>query len=78
MKRQYLKIDPPLPCAAIEGSGVCGQPASVARAVSADSLPGWQQLGLTAGEWVLLPLCRACIQRTAQIYDVGSGPRKEI
>jgi hypothetical protein len=58
-----LKIDPPLPCAAIGEDGVtlCGRTATVA---TADPSGG--------GEWILLPLCQKHVAALRRMYSVPS------
>ena len=65
-----VKLDSstPLPCGTIKGATTCGQPATVARVVSVTTLPGWQQLGLTPGELVILPVCTGCVQEMSKVY----------
>jgi hypothetical protein len=66
-----IKLNPstPLPCGIIKGDTTCGEPATSARVVPATTLPGWQQLGLTSGEFVILPVCAECAQGMSKVYD---------
>ena len=70
-----IKLDSstPLPCGTIKGATTCGEPATVARVVPATTLPGWQQLGLTPGELVILPICAGCEGEMSKVYSDERG-----
>lgn len=53
-----IKLDPPLPCGKLTGTQQCGNPAKAALA--------WP--GPTPGQWALLPMCKQCVELTAQLY----------
>jgi hypothetical protein len=47
-----LKIEPPLPCAVLDGSGTCGRPAHTAYA--------YPTRGPRPGVWLIMPVCDRC------------------
>jgi hypothetical protein len=57
-----------LPCGIIVGESTCGKPAGVLLCNRADTLPGYQQQGLTGGEWVCLPVCREHAAAMHKVY----------
>jgi hypothetical protein len=73
---QIIKLSPvtPLLCGVIKGDATCGNLARAAYANKADGLPGWQQLGLTPGEQVILPVCGLCAQA---LLRRGGGNREK-
>jgi ribosomal protein S14 len=59
-----LRIDPPLPCGVLSPTDParrCGRPATVAQADPTGS-----------GQWILLPICRACVRAVAASYGVST------
>ena len=59
-----LKIDPPLPCAVLDGSGTCDRPARAAYAYPAS--------GPRLGVWLIMPVCDKCAG-IATIQDADDG-----
>jgi hypothetical protein len=47
-----LKIDPPLPCAVMDGSKTCDRPARMAYA--------YPTRGPRPGVWLIMPVCDRC------------------
>ena len=47
-----LKIDPPLPCAVLEGSETCGRLSHMAYA--------YPTRGPRSGVWLIMPVCDRC------------------
>lgn len=47
-----LKIDPPLPCAILDGTGTCDRPARMAYA--------YPTRGPRPGVWLIMPVCDKC------------------
>ena len=61
-----LKIDPPLPCAVLTGSGTCDRPARTAYAYPAS--------GPRPGVWLIMPVCDRCAEiGTVQDADDGDS-----
>jgi hypothetical protein len=67
--RRTIRLSEPVPCGIISGDAICGKPATAAYANPAGTLPGYQQLGLTDGEWVILPVCADCARETRAVYE---------
>ena len=59
-----LMIDPPLPCAVLDGSGTCDQLARTAYAYPAS--------GPRAGVWLIMPVCDKCAG-IGTMKDVDDG-----
>jgi hypothetical protein len=59
-----LRIDPPLPCAVLNGSGTCDRLARTAYAYSAS--------GPRPGVWLIMPVCDRCAG-TGAMQDANVG-----
>jgi hypothetical protein len=55
-----IKFDKPIPCANLNGAGICGNPATVAVV--------WP-LGI---HWAMHPICEDCTRASARTYAVVS------
>lgn len=62
-----LKIDPPLPCAALDGPGTCDRPAHVAYA--------YPTRGPRPGVWLIMPVCDRCagLSKGVDTDESGAG-----
>ena len=58
-----LMIDPPLPCAVLDGSGTCDRPARTVYAYPAR--------GPRPGVWLIMPVCDKCAG-TGRMQDTHS------
>ena len=75
MTTQFVRLVNPLPCAAQQGDGVCGQPAYVATAWPIASL---RNFVFAAGTWALQPVCAACAAALAARYADGDQAAQDL
>lgn len=61
-----LASSTPLPCAiwTAERGEQCGKPATAAYAYRLEE----PQNSVTAGRWIIQPVCRECAEKAAQVY----------
>jgi hypothetical protein len=67
--RRSIRLSESFPCGIVSGDTICGRPATAAYADPVSMLPGYQQLGLTNGQWVLLPVCTDCAKAMWAVYQ---------
>lgn len=72
-----LKIDPPLPCAVLQGSGTCDRPARMVYA--------YPTRGPRLGVWLIMPICDLCAGTGSSLDDGGNhtdeeqrGPKPDV
>lgn len=64
-----IRLEEPLPCGILDGSGQCGRPAHAASI--------WP--GPVPGQWAMLPVCREHVERMSALYkrdeETSTGER---